>query len=88
MHNSKATANALASVAGALYIICAAWTMVSKGSFMGIMGSWVHSVDINALPQKNPDFGLLLLGFITFTLAAWVTGYVFAKSYNYFARKK
>lgn len=86
-HDPKASANALAVVGGALYLICAVWTLGSRGSFMGVMGSWAHSIDMNALPQKTPDFGLLLIGFITFFLAAWVTGYAFAVTYNYFAKK-
>ncbi|OGE44245.1 hypothetical protein A3A45_00435 [Candidatus Daviesbacteria bacterium RIFCSPLOWO2_01_FULL_36_8] len=87
MHNPKATANALAVVGGGLYLICAIWTLFSRSSFMGVMGSWAHSIDVNALPQKTPDFGLLLIGFITFVLVAWVTGYAFAVTYNYFAGK-
>lgn len=88
MHNPKATANALASVGGILYIICAVWTMISKESYLGIMGTWAHSLDMNALPQKTPDFGTLVIGFITFVIAAWITGYGFAVCYNYFAQKK
>lgn len=88
MHNPKATANALAVVGGVLYIICAAWTLISKESFMGLMGSWAHSIDVNALPQKTSDFGALTIGFVTFTIVAWVTGFCFAHCYNYFAKKK
>lgn len=86
MHKPKATANALAVVGGALYVICAVWTLISRESFMGVMGSWAHSIDMNALPQKTPDFGLLTIGFITFVLAARVTGYAFAVVYNKFAK--
>ena len=87
-HNPKATANTLAVVGGALYVICAVWTLVSRGSFMGVMGLWAHSIDMNALPQKTPDFGSLLTGLITFVLAAWVTGYAFVVCYNYFVKGK
>lgn len=88
MHNPKATANALAVVGGALYIICAVWTLVSRGSFLSLMGSWAHSIDTNALPQKTPDLGLFFIGFVTFVLAVWVVGYAFAACYNFFVEKK
>lgn len=87
MHNPKATANALAVVGGVLYIICTIWTLISKESFLGLMGTWAHSLDMNSLPQKTPDFGTLIIGFVTFTLAVWVVGYAFAICYNYFAKK-
>lgn len=86
VHNPKATANALAVIGGTLYIICAIWTMVSKESYLGLMSTWTHSLDINALPQKTPDFGTLVIGFVTFLITAWVTGYAFSACYNYFAK--
>ena len=87
-HNPKATANALAVVGGVLYLICAAWTLFSRGSFMGVMNTWAHGVELSALPSKTPDLGTLTIGFVTFVLAAWVTGYAFAVCYNYFAKNK
>lgn len=88
MHNPKATANALAIVGGALYIICAIWTMVSKGSYLGLMNTWTHGLDLSLLPQKTPGFGALVIGLVSFVIVAWVTGYVFAECYNYFAKRK
>lgn len=88
MHNPKATANALAVVSGVLYIICAVWTMISKESYLGMMSTWAHSLDVNALPQKAPDFGTLVIGLLTFVIAAWITGYAFAVCYNYFSKNK
>lgn len=86
-HNPKATANALATVAGGLYLICAIWTLVSRDSFIGVIGTWAHGVDLNALPAKTPDFGTLIIGFITFVIASWLTGYAFVYAFNYFAKK-
>lgn len=87
-HNPKATANALAAVGGALYLICTLWTILSRDSFMELMGSWAHGIDLSLLPQKPLDMGTVLIGLLTFVLSAWVTGYVFALAYNYFAQKK
>lgn len=86
-HDPKATANALAVVGGVLYVICAVWTFVSKESYLGLMSTWAHSLDMNALPQKTSDFGTLVIGFVTFVLTAWVVGYTFAVCYNHFAKK-
>ena len=86
-HDPKATANALAVVAGALYLICAVWTLISRSSFMGVMNTWAHGIELSALPAKTLDLGTLLIGFVTFVLAAWVTGYAFAYTYNYFVKK-
>ena len=86
-HDPKATANALAVVAGALYLICAVWTLISRSSFMGVMNTWAHGIELSALPAKTLDIGTLLIGFVTFVLAAWVTGYAFAYTYNYFVKK-
>lgn len=86
-HDPKATANALAVVGGALYLICAVWVLVARSSYMGVMNTWVHGIDMSALPTKTLDSGTLVTGFVTFVLVAWVTGYFFAYSYNYFAKK-
>ncbi len=84
--DTKATANTLAVIGGASYIICAFWTMVSRTSFMGIFGLWFHGVDLTALPYKQPEISGVIFGLITFTIASWLTGYFFAKVYNYFAK--
>ena len=86
-HDPKATANALAVVAGGLYLVCAVWTLISRSSYMGVMNTWAHGIELSALPSKTPDMGTLLIGFVTFVLAAWVTGYAFAYTYNYFVKK-
>ena len=86
-HDPKATANALAVVAGGLYLVCAVWTLISRSSYMGVMNTWAHGIELSALPAKPLDIGTLLIGFVTFVLAAWVTGYAFAYTYNYFVKK-
>jgi hypothetical protein len=87
-HDPKATANALAVTSGVLYALCAVWTLISKGSYMGLMNTWAHGIDLTALPTKDLDFGTIIIGFITFILAFWITGYIFAYSYNYFVKRK
>lgn len=87
-HNPTATANALAVVGGALYAICALWTLVSQSSYMGVMNTWAHGLNLLALPAKVPNFSDLAIGFISFTVVAWLVGFAFATLYNIFAGKK
>ncbi|OGY29880.1 MAG: hypothetical protein A3F33_02540 [Candidatus Woykebacteria bacterium RIFCSPHIGHO2_12_FULL_43_10] len=86
-HDQKATANALAVVGGGLYTLCATWTLLARDSFMGVMNTWAHGIELSTLPSKSPDFGTLFIGLATFVVAAWVTGYAFAVVYNNFAKK-
>lgn len=87
-HNPMASANALASVGAILYVICAGWVLLSRSSFMGMMNTWAHGVNMGALPFKTPDVGTILIGLLTFTVVAWLTGYAFALLYNYFLGKR
>lgn len=84
MDNPKATAHALATIGGLSYIICAAWVMLARDTFMNFFTMWAHSVNLTALPASTPGIGNVVIGFITFTGAAWITGYLFAVTYNYF----
>lgn len=87
-HNPKATANALAVVGGGLYLLCAAWSLASRESFVAIFNTWSHTVELSGLPAKQPDFGSVLIGLVTFVIATWLTGYAFAYAYNYFAKSR
>lgn len=86
-HEPIASANALAVTGGVLYLVCAGWVMIARESFMSIFTYWGHSIDLAALPAKSSDLTSIVIGFITFTIAAWLTGYIFAISYNYFVKK-
>ena len=88
MYNPKAKANALATVGAGLYLICAVWSMVSRDSFVSVVKYWMHGIDLTALPTKIPDVTSVLIGLVTFTIAAWITGYAVALAYNYFEKKK
>lgn len=87
--NEKAIANSLAVVGGGYYIICAILALVAPDLYKSIAISWAHGVDLEKVWRTSPpDFGTMLIGFITFTIAAWITGYVFGYVYNYFAKSK
>ena len=78
----KATAHALAIVAGLLYVLCVLWIIISKGSYMGVMSTWFHGIDFNALPSATPTLDAMTIGLITFIGFAWISGYFFAVIYN------
>ena len=83
----QAFANAFAVTIAAVYVICAGWVVVSRSSFMGLAGSWIHGVDMEALPYTAPTAAGLVFGLITAVVASWVAGYVFAWLYNQFSKK-
>lgn len=86
-HEPKATANALAIVGAVWYVLCVLWVMISKSSYMGVIGSWFHGVDFNALPQVTLTANSALLGLVSFVAFAWISGYFFAVVYNKFLSK-
>ena len=83
----QAFANAFAVTIAAVYAICAGWVVVSRDSFMGLTGNWIHGVDMKALPYTAPTAAGLVFGLITAVVASWVAGYVFAWLYNQFSKK-
>ena len=87
--NEKAVANSLAVVGGGYSMICSLLALFAPDLYKNIAISWAHGVDIAKVWRDNPpDFGTLVWGFITFTVAAWMTGYIFAYAYNYFVKGK
>lgn len=87
-HDPKATANALALLGAAAYAICAVWSVTSRSSFMSFFGQWSHSINLAALPTAEPNLAGIVTGLITFSIASWLAGYLFARLYNAFAQKK
>ncbi len=85
--DSVRLAHASAVVTAVFYAVC--WTLIGSmpGFYMGMMRSWIHGVDITALPRTMMSPGLGLYGLITMTAVAWVTGYVFAAVYNALGKK-
>lgn len=82
----QALANAFAITMAVVYIICAAWTILNRASFMSFVGVWVHGVDLSALPYSQPTLSGLVVGLVTATVAAWISGYLFAWLYKKLAK--
>ena len=83
----QAFANAFAATIAAVYVICAGWVVVSRDSFMGLAGSWIHGVNMKTLPYTVPTAAGLVFGLITATVAAWIGAFIFAWLYNQFSKK-
>jgi len=85
MLNEKAAANAAGVLGAVYYLACYLIASVTPGLYKAVALTWFHMVDFGSLWRDVPrGFGL---GIISFTLASWVTGYVFAMLYNKLTKK-
>lgn len=87
--NKSTTANAAAVTIGVLYVVCRVLVLLIPDLFLSITGTWFHGIDISqiAATSVTADPGSFILGLVTSVAAAWATGYLFAISYNSFAKK-
>lgn len=85
--NVIATANAAALVGGIWYLLCVLLVVVSRSSYMEIIGTWFHGVDYNSLPPSTVTPTSFWVGLISFAVFVWVSGYFFAVFYNKFVKK-
>lgn len=87
--NEKVAALSLAIVAGAYYLLCVLLSYIAPDLYKNIAVSWAHGADLSQIWQGSPtELSTVVWGFITFTIAAWVTGYFFAFIYNYLLKNK
>lgn len=84
MINTRNCANALAITCAILYIACAVLVAILPGTYMWILNSWSHGMDLASLyaPAKVLNIGSTAAGLVTFTVAGWLTGALFASLYN------
>jgi len=82
----QAFANAFAVTIAIVYVVCAGWVVVSRSTFMGLAGSWIHGVNMESLPYTAPTAAGLVFGLITAVVASWVAGYIFAWLYKQFSK--
>ena len=86
-HNPTATANALATTGGIFYIVCRILVIIFPDLTFSFAQSWFHGINL----VKSGSWDLSVTGFfaglVSFMVLAWVTGYIFAVTYNYFSKK-
>lgn len=78
-----AFANAVAFTAGLISVICALGLAFAKDAFIGIINTFVHGIDLGALPVKEFTLGSVISGLIVIVVASWILGYIFAHCYNW-----
>lgn len=81
-------ANTLGMLGAVYYFICTLLVFLAPDLYRQVAQSWMHGVDTTAVWNNQPPaIGTVLFGFITFSIFAWVTGYLIAATYNYLAKK-
>ena len=86
-HQPLATANALAATGAVFYLGCALLVSVSRPTYTLMMRGWFHGINYQALPPAPMMGQGVLTGLLTFTLVAWLAGYLFANFYNWFTQR-
>ncbi len=78
---------ALAITVAAFYVVCAvAVLLIPEGTF-DFFNAWMHGLDLTMLKSNQAMApGRLVYGFIGITLCGFITGLVFAWSYNFLGR--
>lgn len=86
-HDLMATANALAATVGVIYVVCAVLVTLLPGVSMAVAQSWFHGIDITRISSWNVTVGSFIMGLVTSIAFSWAVGYLFAYTYNLFAKK-
>lgn len=81
------TANALAIVGAGLYVVCTLLVAAMPVFYRGVAQTWMHGFNLAALPMGRMTMGGSIYGLVTFTVAAWLSGYAFAAVYNGLGKK-
>lgn len=80
-----ATANATALTLGFVYVACAILVGIFPEFYKAVTISWFHGLDVTKIWTGAPR-GNFVLGLTTIVASGWVTGYVFAWTYNRFVK--
>lgn len=86
-HHPIATANASAITTAIVFLVCRVGFAIAPDLSMQIARSWFHGIDISRISALNLSTESFVLGLVTATLGAWLVGYIFAVTYNYFTKK-
>ncbi len=86
-HEPNATANAMAVTVAIIFITCRLAVALFPDLAMTITQSWFHGLEIGKVSGWNLSLGSFVLGLVTSAGGAWLIGYVFANTYNYFVKK-
>ncbi len=79
-----ATANALAGTTGIFYVACRLLVSLFPDVMFTVAQSWLHGIELTKLSTWNSSPMTFVVGLVTSAVFAWVIGYLFAATYNYF----
>lgn len=77
----------MAIVGAGLYLICTFLVVGMPLFYRGVAQTWMHGFNLAALPMGRMTMGGSVYGLVTFTVAAWLTGYAFAAIYDGLGKK-
>lgn len=79
-------ANAVAVATAITYAVCAGFVVLLPDFSITVMKTWFHGIDLSKIASLTVTPESFIIGLATITVSAWVTGFVFAKLYNMFAK--
>ena len=82
--NENAMAKAFGVLGAAYYLACYFVAFFVPGIYKTVAATWFHMLDLSSAWKDTPSG--LVLGLISFTLAAWISGRLLALAYNKFVK--
>ena len=86
-HNPMVTANASALTIAVVYVACRLLVGLFPEAMMTVAKSWFHGIDISLISAWNLSFGSFVIGIVSATITAWLVGYLYGASFEYFRKK-
>lgn len=88
MLNTKAFANAAATVMAVWVIACATLSYVAPDLLFSIAQSWMHNINLDAVRTTfTLSLGSVILGLVSASGLTWVTTYAVITLYNKWVKK-
>lgn len=82
-----AYANSFAVVTGFIWTICTLGIALFPSLSKSISSWWLHGLDMSVLGTWQVTFGGFILGGLVLIIFAWISGYLFGSSLEYFSKK-
>lgn len=80
-------ANTLSLATAILWIICTITVLILPDFSLTVTKWWMHGLDISIMGSWALTLGNFLLGGVTLTGSAWITGYIFGWSWEVLNKK-
>ncbi len=84
--NPKLVSFSLAAVSAILSLLCALLLAIAPQATLGFFGSIFHGMDIAKIATSVTVSGVIT-GLVAIIIVAFVTGWLFAITYNYLSKK-